>query len=876
MPIRVTCACGKKYQAPNDKAGKAFKCESCKAVIRLPGGAAPETIEVQCACGKSIRVPPSFAGKHGRCKSCGAPLRIPGTGLPKSPAPAPASKPAPSIGALNALASLQLAQDQRPRCPNCGRQVQKEDVLCVGCGTNLQTGVTLSSVGGEKKAERPWWVLPAVAAGAALVIYGAYHIFLKPPPQQNIAAVQAPKPPKPAPKPKPPLAPPQDPKAIQEVALLLSKTEQGRSEAEKALAGLLRLGEKGLPPLRQQVEDRRTLYRLYASGALAIQKDLSRLGPCLEGLASEDQKLRYPAMRMLYLSARRTLMPPDGVPSNADVAASLEAKDGGFVEASLPPCPPVEDLQRALQSADKGAQDLAVVLLARALPAAKIESDVLGDPLKREASIHAWESYLLNTKAVNPETPDVRKDAEAALKTRIADLSSKDAPKVQQAVDDLAWFGPLCRRSLIDVVFEKGRAPADQAILRQNVGEILKRIPPDPAILPDLTKRLLDPASPPIEIETAEELLWALGDETLSPKIAEGLQRPDLPDERAERWVDLLKHWGGKGAVPSLLPGLDHASGTVRRHALRAIAAIGGSPKVRALAAKPVAARLQRAAGAEPKEPDPEIRRQALDTLLVLADPETAPVAAQCLEDASELVRAAAARALGELGGPTAVDALLARLQKDAESSVVIRSASEGITQISLRYRAEQAAIRAKAGKPLRDALDESQKGTDTITRQSLIRALGPAGDEAALSKLYAILKGPAESRTDYRDRTVFQDRIAAAKALSNVRDPNAFPALMEALRAMAPAESNLHSEARALRLAALESLRALAGHDPIARNPETKSFDLALQSNAKIIYDIWQGWWAFHDRKSRIVYDEALGRFTLTPAFIEQAIRGL
>lgn len=909
MPIRAVCECGKSYQAPDARAGRSFKCVSCGATVSVPDGkpgagrppaGAPggKGIEIRCACGKVLTVPASWAGKRGRCKACGAPLRIPGGEPPAPAARPPAAVPPP----------LKIAEDDHPHCPNCGRRVQKEDVLCVGCGTNLKTGVTLAVAGPETPPGRPPWLIPAIAGGALVLLVGLYlgftALFGSKPPTDTGALARPTKRPPPPEGTGPPPPPPEDPAASKEVIAQVQRLDLGRTEAEDALARILLLDKKGIPELkRQAAPGHRDLSRIYASGALAIQKELSALAACLEaaelpdpkapGAKAADPRLRYPALRMLFLAARRCLVPTDDRPLE-HIAKELQGKGGGFVEASPVPPPSADDLQQAL-SRDRPTQDLAIFVLSRVYPKAGIERSL--DPGKQEEILHKWQDFFLQHRPDAPETPDLSKEIEADIARQVADLAGADATKVDEALRNLVWFGPKAYPPLLDAAFAKGPDPTRQRIVRARVAEVLQKAPRDPDLPARLADRMLAPGAPPEDAETAEEILRELGDASLSLRVAEGILRKDLPDDRAERWIGLLQKWGGTGVSKTLEPGLASPDPTVRRHALGGLKAVGDLSS-----APSIAKLLQAGPDKTPLEPDWEIRRQALDVLGVLGmvaegrgDGAAAagplsdarkPVAGALEEDPQAAVRAAAALTLGRIGSPDDAAPLVKALEACLKSPnpVVVRSAAEGIGQLALRHRSSAGAIRQRAGRIFIDLFDGFQReglrfdgfrqSKDIKTREALVAALGAAGGRpASIERLAKILeKEPSEADDDFWVRASYRDRIAAAQALSEASDASVMDPLIRTLRNRARRPAHL-SEARELRRAALDSLRALTGHDPLAKNAGPEGIDLGDPARADDLYAIWNGWWNWLDRRSHVRYDEAKGRFVLDAGILGKAV---
>ena len=95
MSIRVECQdCGRRFQAPENFAGRRAKCPKCSAIIRVgtgppqpSGRVTPEKdseppIPVTCGCGKKFRAKAELAGKRVKCPACGDVLAIPADRAP--------------------------------------------------------------------------------------------------------------------------------------------------------------------------------------------------------------------------------------------------------------------------------------------------------------------------------------------------------------------------------------------------------------------------------------------------------------------------------------------------------------------------------------------------------------------------------------------------------------------------------------------------------------------------------------------------------------------------------------------------------------------------------------------------------------------------
>lgn len=92
---------------------------------------AEDIIELTCRCGCTLRSPASRAGRRCRCPECGAELRIPGgEGLLTVEDAGVREVGAPAAG-------------PKGSCPTCGAKLSPDSVICVQCGTNVETGERL-------------------------------------------------------------------------------------------------------------------------------------------------------------------------------------------------------------------------------------------------------------------------------------------------------------------------------------------------------------------------------------------------------------------------------------------------------------------------------------------------------------------------------------------------------------------------------------------------------------------------------------------------------------------------------------------------------------------------------------------------------------
>ncbi|MDP6546677.1 MAG: HEAT repeat domain-containing protein [Phycisphaerae bacterium] len=174
-------------------------------------------------------------------------------------------------------------------------------------------------------------------------------------------------------------------------------------------------------------------------------------------------------------------------------------------------------------------------------------------------------------------------------------------------------------------------------------------------------------------------------------------------------------------------------------------------------------------------DPDPSIRRSALDMLVVFRPKNLAEVLIQGLKDPDVQVRIAAVKATYRM--PESNDDLTAALVKAVGDSE-LRVRTMALQQL-LRRR-----ITPEAVKPLADILIEKLKpspnskvktwrGAEEASVRGLVSALGKTGDKRAIPALVAALN-------DKHDTTI---RYAAAEALGQVGDKSVAKHLIGSLK---------------------------------------------------------------------------------------------
>ena len=155
MPIKTLCPCGASFSAPEKFAGKKVKCPKCDQPVAVKTGS--DKIATKCGCGKVLQVPKKLAGKTVKCSKCGNPVKVPG------PSGSRTSKDS-ELDELFDEVNLLVSRTGH-RCPKCRRDLDADDVICVDCGFNLETGKQMATKTVKANARNA--VAAAVAASEA-------------------------------------------------------------------------------------------------------------------------------------------------------------------------------------------------------------------------------------------------------------------------------------------------------------------------------------------------------------------------------------------------------------------------------------------------------------------------------------------------------------------------------------------------------------------------------------------------------------------------------------------------------------------------------------------------------------------------------------
>ena len=272
--------------------------------------------------------------------------------------------------------------------------------------------------------------------------------------------------------------------------------------------------------------------------------------------------------------------------------------------------------------------------------------------------------------------------------------------------------------------------------------------------------------------------LAVCGTSTSVPSLGEALRDKNVLVRTAA--ASALAHFDGAYSIPVLIKALDDADWHVRATAIMSLSSTAGDQKDRvALIVDPIAAKLQndpyalvrdRAADAL-AHPDDEKAVAALVHAIVSDDREARlhahegiirsravsalPRLTEYLQHPNRDVREKIIRIFGEIGGSEQFPAVVGALN---DPDPVVRLA---VVQ----------ALRRLRGEGLVEALEDRCRDTDANVRAESARTLGNLGERKALSKLVELL----------RDSNGFV-RAAAAESLGKLGDRSATAALIEVL----------------------------------------------------------------------------------------------
>ncbi|HVC99112.1 MAG TPA: hypothetical protein VND64_35945 [Pirellulales bacterium] len=155
--MKVTCTCGKKLVAGDHLAGKRTKCPHCGAVLTIPTKATKEKTEraeeiaaaiVSAApsnpkpAAPIVAVPPTPQMEYSLSSAVWVPpMAAPAPAPPKEEYGLQAAAPRAVVTPFTAGPPETAANI----CPECGKTLAENAVLCVGCGFDLRSGRKLGT-----------------------------------------------------------------------------------------------------------------------------------------------------------------------------------------------------------------------------------------------------------------------------------------------------------------------------------------------------------------------------------------------------------------------------------------------------------------------------------------------------------------------------------------------------------------------------------------------------------------------------------------------------------------------------------------------------------------------------------------------------------
>jgi hypothetical protein len=168
MKISIQCSCGKQYQVKSELAGKKVKCQACGTPIPVPA-AEPAKAEnpPRKAAASAAKGKPAAAKAAPPAAPKGAPAKKPAAAAPQA-ASAPAA-PLHNIldEAMAGAARLPVAGEMY--CPKCRSIIPAASVICINCGTDVQSGRATRVSSEANRPKRKPGQMPILGIFVALV-----------------------------------------------------------------------------------------------------------------------------------------------------------------------------------------------------------------------------------------------------------------------------------------------------------------------------------------------------------------------------------------------------------------------------------------------------------------------------------------------------------------------------------------------------------------------------------------------------------------------------------------------------------------------------------------------------------------------------------
>ncbi len=162
MPIVLKHTCGKKLLIDIDMAGKTGICPQCKGTIVVPE---KHTLIKLIEKARAAHLHRKKIEELGTTAPIVAEVKIAEEAAPEiHEAPQPKVETEQLPPSEDALNVLEFSDDDLPadapeeppipKCPSCNAEVAPDAIICINCGTNLQTGERLQTEAVEEPEEK--------------------------------------------------------------------------------------------------------------------------------------------------------------------------------------------------------------------------------------------------------------------------------------------------------------------------------------------------------------------------------------------------------------------------------------------------------------------------------------------------------------------------------------------------------------------------------------------------------------------------------------------------------------------------------------------------------------------------------------------------